>query len=147
MRRFTTRIRQDDGTSACGIELPFNPKEAFGRVRAPVIATIGGYSYRTMTCSMGGSYWIPLASKHREAAGVKPGQTVTVALAIDDSPREVEVPADLAAALREHSRAAAAWERLSYTHRREHVETITGAKKPETRARRIAKCLEMLGGP
>jgi hypothetical protein len=146
MQRFTARIQQDDGTAGCGIELPFNPKEVFGKARAPVVATIGSHTYRTTTCSMGGSFWIPLASKHREAAGVEPGQRVAVALELDESPREVETPADLAAALSEHPDAAAAWAKLSYTHRREHVEAITGAKKPETRARRIARCLGMLSG-
>jgi uncharacterized protein YdeI (YjbR/CyaY-like superfamily) len=33
---------------------------------------------------------------------------------------------------------------LAYTHKREHVLAIEGAKKPETRARRIEKALAML---
>ena len=55
----------------------------------------------------------------------------------------VEVPADLAAALAEAG-LREAFDRLSFSHRREHVNAITEAKKPETRARRIAKALELL---
>ena len=39
-----------------------------------------------------------------------------------------------------------AFDRLAYTHRKEHVRAIEEAKKPETRARRIEKALEMIGG-
>lgn len=38
------------------------------------------------------------------------------------------------------------WKALSYTHQREHVEAIEEAKKPETRARRIAAAVAMVGG-
>ncbi|MBK7403799.1 MAG: DUF1905 domain-containing protein [Phycisphaerales bacterium] len=144
MKRFSTRIKQDDGSAGCGIELPFDPKEAFGKVRAPVVATFNGYSYRTTVCAMEGSYWIPLARKHREGAKVEAGQKVTVTLELDDKPRVVEVPKDLALALAKDRKARDAWNALSYTHQREHAEAITGAKKPETRARRVAKALEML---
>ena len=37
-----------------------------------------------------------------------------------------------------------AWQSLAFTHKREHVEAIEGAKKPETRTRRIAKSVEMI---
>lgn len=33
---------------------------------------------------------------------------------------------------------------LSFSHRREHVNAINDAKKPETRIRRISRALEML---
>jgi len=36
------------------------------------------------------------------------------------------------------------FEKLSYTHRKEFILWIEEAKKPETRARRVAKTLEML---
>lgn len=39
-----------------------------------------------------------------------------------------------------------AFDALSYTHRKEHVRAITDAKKPETRAKRIAAMLDMLRG-
>lgn len=56
----------------------------------------------------------------------------------------IVLPADARAALAKDAAAQAAWERLSYTHRKEHAEAITGARKPETRARRIVKMVQML---
>jgi uncharacterized protein YdeI (YjbR/CyaY-like superfamily) len=70
-----------------------------------------------------------------------------VRIALDTGVRAVEVPADLAKAFKTHRAAAKRWEALSYTHRREYVEAITGAKKPETRARRIANALRVLENP
>jgi uncharacterized protein YdeI (YjbR/CyaY-like superfamily) len=62
----------------------------------------------------------------------------------DDRPREVALPDDLAAALADDEAAAAGYERLAFSHRREYTEWIEGAKKPETRARRVTRTLERL---
>jgi uncharacterized protein YdeI (YjbR/CyaY-like superfamily) len=92
---------------------------------------------------MGGERFVPLRTSHREAAGVSAGERVRVTLTRDDEPRVVAVPKDLAAALRKAG-ATAAWKRLSFTHQREHVEAILGAKKVETRARRVEACVKMV---
>jgi uncharacterized protein YdeI (YjbR/CyaY-like superfamily) len=63
----------------------------------------------------------------------------------DDEPRTVTAPDDLAAAVAAAGDdAKRAWERLSYTHKKEHVRAIEEAKRPETRARRIEKAIAML---
>jgi uncharacterized protein YdeI (YjbR/CyaY-like superfamily) len=54
------------------------------------------------------------------------------------------VPADLAAALKKNRKAAATFEKFSPSHRRDYVEWITGAKRDETRARRLATTIEWL---
>jgi uncharacterized protein YdeI (YjbR/CyaY-like superfamily) len=75
---------------------------------------------------------------------LKGGETIEVRVDLDTDKREVTPPADLVKAL---TAAAPAWERwqaLSYTHQREHVEAIEGAKKPETRTRRIESAIRML---
>lgn len=58
----------------------------------------------------------------------------------------VEVPEDLAAALalKRNAKARAAFEGFSPSHRREYVEWITGAKRAETRARRVQQTLAWL---
>lgn len=56
----------------------------------------------------------------------------------------VVLPSDAKAALAAAPKARAAYERLSYTHRREYVEAITSAKRPETRERRIATMMAKL---
>jgi uncharacterized protein YdeI (YjbR/CyaY-like superfamily) len=62
----------------------------------------------------------------------------------DDEPRAIATPPDLLKALSARKSAKAAWDKLSYTHRKEYIIAIEEAKKPETRARRIAKAVEMI---
>jgi uncharacterized protein YdeI (YjbR/CyaY-like superfamily) len=92
---------------------------------------------------MKGEYMVPVPKAFREAAGVSAGERITVEIEKDAEPRTVEVPADLAEAL-----AAAdlkeVFDRLSYTHRKEYVRAVEGAKRPETRARRVENTLRML---
>ena len=145
-RRFRAKVIQDDRTTGCGIELPFDPKEVFGKARAPVRVEIGDHSFRTTTFKMAGCWWIPLSKLNREAAGVAAGRTVTVVMSADTAPRTVEVPKDLAARLKRSAKARKAWDALSFTHRKEHAQTLESAKKPETRARRLEKILSGLTG-
>jgi hypothetical protein len=61
-----------------------------------------------------------------------------ISSAVDTARRTVRLPADLQRALKKDIRAAAAFKGLSFTHRKEYVLWILSAKKPDTRARRIA---------
>ena len=140
-RTFRTCILKDDKTTMTAVPLPFDPKEVFGKVRAPVIVTIGKHSYRSTVCLMGGACMVPLRRSNREAAGVRPGEAVRVTLKLDEAPRTVEPPADLARALRRGGMLQA-FRAMSFTHQREHAEAVEGAKKPETRERRIRLCVE-----
>jgi hypothetical protein len=143
---FRTTVVQS-GKTATGIEVPPDVIEALGAgKRPPVRVTINGFTYRSTVAVMGGKFMVGVNAENRAAAGVSGGDTVDVTLALDDQPRVVELPDDLAAALGRHDAAKAAFDRLSYTHKREHVMAIESAKKPETRQRRIAKALEQLGG-
>ena len=142
-RTFTATIVEDDDTSMGAIEVPFDPREVFGKVRAPVRVSIKGHEYRSTICSMGGCWWVPLRRSNREVAGVRAGYTVRVTLASYVSPRVVKTPRDLAVALWAAG-AGAAWHAMSYTHQKEHVEAIHAAKKPETRARRVENAVSMV---
>jgi hypothetical protein len=141
--RFETVI-QVEGKTATYFEVPLDVRAVFGRARPPVRVTIAGHTYRSTIAPYGGSYMLPLNRANRAAAGVAAGDAVTVELELDDEPRTVEVPDDVRAALAGDEEAAAAFERLSYTHQREYVEWITEAKREETRARRLAKTLDRL---
>ena len=57
---------------------------------------------------------------------------------------EVKVPEDLAAALKKDGKALTTFEGFAPGQRREYVEWITEAKRPETRAKRLATTLEWL---
>ena len=128
----------------CAIPVPFDPKEAFGKVRAPVRVTLNGYTYRSTIAAMGGKFFIPLRASNRIAAGVEGGEKVEVTIELDTEKREVKAPADLVAALRAVPPAWERWQKLSYSHQREHAEAVEEAKKPETRERRIANAVKAL---
>ena len=142
--RFRATV-QLNGKTATGIEVPDEAVAALGQgQRPPVKVTIGSYSYRTTVARMGGRFLISLSAENRTAAGVAPGDEVEVDLELDDAPREVEVPADLAAALGQDDAALANFEALPYSHRKEWVRWITEAKKPDTRTTRITKTVQSL---
>lgn len=130
--------------SAGFIELPFDPREKFGKVRAPVKVTVNGYTFRTTIAAMGGPPCIGIRTSYREAARLEGGETIEVRVALDDEERVVTPPADLVKALKAAPPAWERWRQLSYTHQREHAEAVEQAKKPDTRARRVAKAVEMV---
>jgi bacteriocin resistance YdeI/OmpD-like protein/uncharacterized protein DUF1905 len=134
-KTFTTTIVRDG--SMCFIPVTFDPKAVFGKVRAPVRVTVNGYTYASTIAAMGGPPCIPLRRSNRQAAGLEGGETLEVRLDLDTAVRTVKPPADLARALKAAPPAWQRWRELSYSHQREHAEAIEGAKKPETRARRI----------
>ncbi len=105
---------------------------------------LGGYAYRSTVGSMGGEAMLPLSTEHRAAAGVRAGDGVEVRLELDDQPREVVVPEDLAAALDAEPAARAYFDGLSPSARRHHVTQVEGAKPPEMRARRVERSLAAL---
>ena len=130
----------------CAIPISFDPKAVFGQVRAPVKVTINGYTFRSTIARMSGTTFIPLRKSNREAAAVAGGDRVQVRIASDDELRIVEVPEDLAKALKARPGLWKRWGTLSYTTRRECVESVLGAKKQETRERRIARVIERVAG-
>ncbi len=115
-----------------------------GAKRFPVVATVNGYNWRTTVSRMRGEFLLGLNRAVRQEAGVEAGDTVEVELELDTAPREVEVPEALANALAEDSGASAAFERLTYTHRKEYARWIDEAKRDETRQRRVTQALERL---
>ena len=146
MKRFRALLKQHGGGTATAINIPFDVPKAFGRRgRVAVRGTVNGVPYRSSIFRMGEApYFMVVNRRMREEGGLSAGQMVCVVMQRDDEPRTIEVPADLQAALDANRAAREAWARLSFTHQREHVESITEAKRPETRTRRIANAVERL---
>jgi hypothetical protein len=130
--------------SICFIPVNFDPKALFGKIRAPVKVTLNGYTYRSTIASMGSVTAIPLRKSNREAAGLAGGERIAVRIELDTEPREVDLPHDLARALRASKPRLKKWQSLSYTNQREKVEAIENAKKPATRARRLTSAIRAL---
>ena len=133
------------GKTATGIRVPDKVVEGLGAgKRPPVKVTFNGFTYRTTVAPMCGEYFIPVAAAIREASGASAGDMLTVTMELDTEPRTVEVPDVLARELAKDKKAAAAYEKLSYSSKKEMARSITEAKADDTRARRLTKALESL---
>ena len=108
------------------IEIPFDVREVSGKARPAVQARVNGHEFRSTVAVYGGRYWLGLNKQVREAAGVAPGDRVTVELELDTGERTVDLPDDLAQAIEEVG-VRGAFDSLSFTHRREHVEEYRAA--------------------
>ena len=143
MRFRTTVLRA--GKTATGIQVPDEIVDAMGSgKRPPVRVTINGYTYRSTIASMGARFMVGISAEVRDRAHVRGGDTVDVDVELDRSPREVEVPPDLAKALKRDAKARKAFDALSYSNKQRHVLSIEGAKTEETRQRRIDKAIQAL---
>jgi bifunctional DNA-binding transcriptional regulator/antitoxin component of YhaV-PrlF toxin-antitoxin module len=145
MKTFRAILEKDDQTSGTGVAMPFDVEKVFGtRGRVPVRGTINGFAFRSTLAPYGGRHYLPVNKALREGAGAQAGDRVEITLERDQEERVVTAPPDLVKALRANKAAQAAWDGLSYTHRREYVESIEEAKKPETRLRRLGNAVEAL---
>jgi hypothetical protein len=142
--RFRTTVELG-GKTATGMHVPPEVVEALGAGRKPPVrVTIGGHTYRSTVATRGGVYLLPISAENRAGAGVAAGDEVEVDVELDEAPREVQVPDDLATALAGDETARGSFESLPYSHRLRHVLAVEDAKTPETRSRRIDKALAML---
>lgn len=142
--RFRTTLQQE-GRTATGFQVPADVVAALGKgKRPPVRVTINGYTYRSTVAAYGDVSMLPLAAEHRAAAGVQAGDALDVDLELDEAPREVTVPEDLAAALAADATAQATWDGLSYSNKRWHVLNVEGTKNEDTRRRRVEKAVAAL---
>lgn len=126
--------------------IPFNVQETYGtRGQVKVKATIDGVPYRGSIAPMGGGKHILGVKKEiREAIGKTIGDTVHIVMEQDTKPRIVAIPEDFQQALENNPSAKKTFEKFAYTHRKEYVQWIESAKKPETRQRRIEKAVGMI---
>ncbi len=133
------------GKTATGIEVPDEVVQALGSGRRPSVnVTINGYTYRSTVAPYAGANLLPVSAEVRAGAGIAAGDVIEVTLTLDTEPRAVEVPADLATALRANPEADAFFASLSYSNQRGYTTWIEDAKKDETRQARVAKAVESL---
>ena len=95
--------RHGNGTA---LAVPVDVKATFGRVRAPVVVTVNGHTWRSTLMRYAGRDLLGISRANREAAGIAPG--------------------------------------AAFTHRREWVEWVEEAKRPETRERRLRGVVEQV---
>ncbi len=144
--RFKGEIIQHGNMDAGYVIFPFDVKKEFGAARVKIKASIDGVLYRGSLVPMGLKEGYPLLilKEIRKTINKTFGDEVSVVLEKDTEERTVEVPADLAKAFSRKKKLKDAFNNLAYTHKKEYVNYITDAKKPETRLRRVEKVLSMI---
>ncbi len=107
----------------------------FGRITAltdlPSDAKLMGYIKAAMKLNEAGVK--PVRDKMRRQGTKLPAATLS------------RTPTELGAVLKKDAKARATWERFPPGQRKEYVEWIVEAKRPETRERRVAQAVEWLG--
>lgn len=130
--------------NATGVEVPAAIVDGFGAgKRAPVIITINGHTWSSRIAAMRGQLLIGISGANRAACGIALGDEIEVKLELDETPRVVDVPPDLASALTK-AKVRKAFDTLSHSRQRQHVLAVEAAKTPATRERRITTVVEAL---
>jgi uncharacterized protein DUF1905/bacteriocin resistance YdeI/OmpD-like protein len=142
---FSVKLEGKAGSSVAWMNAPFDVPQLFGtRARVPVRGTINGFPFRSSLMPMGGCHGMAVNKAMRYGAGIKAGDTVRVVMERDDDQRSVEVPSALKKELSKNKTAQANWNKLSFTNQKEIALSISGAKQEDTRARRLAKAMDIL---
>ena len=142
------RIRAEllaTGGTTTGFAIPEEVVTALGGGGRPKVKVlVAGQEFRSSIARMGGRYWLGVSSERRAATGLTAGDEVELEITLDTEERALDVPEDLDLALAAVPAAKAFWDGLSYSKKQWHVLQVTGAKTAETRARRVARSVEML---
>lgn len=110
-----------------------------------VEGTINGHPFQaTLEPDGQKGHWLKVSKRMREAAGVGVGDVVPLEIIPVENEPEPRVPADLRKALAAVAKARVLWSAITPVARRDWIQWITSAKRPETRARRIDKACDML---
>ncbi|MEJ5170929.1 MAG: YdeI/OmpD-associated family protein [Fimbriimonadales bacterium] len=143
--RFDGRIERVGARAL--IPLPFEPREVWGdRGRYDVCGTIAGATYRGKVEFLEGRAWLPTGPAFLRDTGLLLGQTVSVEVGLE-GPNLKDLDPEFRAALESDPAARAAFESLNTFERKNLARSVDEAKRPETRARRIADALERLTQP
>jgi hypothetical protein len=142
---FESTLKQAPGMNATGIPVPDQVVAELGGAKNAAVAVkarkVGSgdewYEYRPSLATRGG-YILSFSSANRAASGFVAGDQLEVTIELDTAPRTVEIPDDLREALTAAGTLDALLA-LSYSKQRAFVESVTSAKTPETRTRRLDK--------
>lgn len=126
--------------------VPFDVAGVFGtRGQLRVRGTIDGEAFKSSMAPMGGGHHVlGLHKATREAVRKSYGDSVDVVIEPDVEERSVVVPDDFHKALAANHKASQTFAAFAYTHRKEYVQWIESARRPETRQRRIAEAVSRI---
>ena len=127
------------------LHFPFDLKETFGtRARVPVAGTINGFPFRSSIMPRNGKNIMCINKEMQAGAKVKPGETAHFVMQRDNQPRTVVIPSALKKALAAKPKAKAAFDKLSYSHKKEYALWVADAKQEATVQRRLKKLIPVL---
>ncbi len=128
------------------LAIPFDVHEVLGsRARVPVRGTLNGFPFRNSLLPNGdGTHSMAVNKQLLAGARAKAGDTVSAVMVLDTAERTVAVPRDLDAALRRTKAAGRAFAGLSHSGKKDFVDWIEQAKRPETRLRRLHDVVAMV---
>ena len=141
--RFSARLLRPTATEKIGsstlLTLPKNASTKLpSRGLTMVEGTINGIPFRAALEPNGkGSQCLRVNQAMHDAAGADAGDTVTVEITRAGEEPELRVPVDLRQALAADPLAQASWADITPLARRDWIFSISTAKQPETRRRRI----------
>ncbi len=141
-RRFRVAVA---GRPAGGISftIPFDPAVAWGeRDRYHVHGIVGRQPFRGPLTLSDGSWSVELGPAWCRAPGFGPGDEVEVELG-PEGPQSTALGEDVADAFAAEPAAARFFDSLPSFYRKNLVRWIEDAKRPETRAKRIAETVEL----
>jgi hypothetical protein len=135
----------NDYPTSAALTFPFSTLEVFGtKARVPVRFWVDGHEFRSSLAPMGGEHMMVFNLEMRQKTGYKAGDTIHIIMERDTEPRVVNVPDDVINVLKTSDTAYNKFMKYSYSHKKEVMDWINEAKRPETRQRRIQKLLESL---
>jgi bifunctional DNA-binding transcriptional regulator/antitoxin component of YhaV-PrlF toxin-antitoxin module len=146
MKQYTFKAKIEAGIGGgAAVIFPYNVEQEFGvKGQVPVKSTIDGVQYTGSLVKCGAaSHMLGVLKAIREQIGKGPGDFVEVIVWKDEEIRTVELPDEFEKLMKKEG-VLAAFEKLSYTHRKEYCRWIGEAKKEETRQARIEKSIQML---
>jgi hypothetical protein len=112
--------------------------------RINVLATVDGAEFRGTLLPSSHGHYLVYSQAMRKHCGKKIGGTVQVLLEVDNQPRELDLPHDVAAALTGSGAAMGKFACLPYYLRREEINKINAAKTLPTREKRINALIDKL---
>jgi hypothetical protein len=148
--RFSAKLFRPKATEKIGSwALLTLPKSASAKLPSRgmtmVEGTINSFPFRAALKPNGkGSHRLTVNKAMHDAAGADAEDTVTVEITRAGEELEIRVPKDLHKALAVAPLAQAGWEDITPMARRDWIFSISSAKQPETRRRRIEKACDML---
>lgn len=140
--RHATVVIEERPRGGVSASLPFDPAAAWGeRETYHVHGTLGRQPYRGALVEDRDGWRLELGPSWCRAPGFGPGDEVELIVA-PEGPQSTSMGEDVAAAFSREPEAARFFDSMPSFHRKNAARWLDAAKRPETRARRVAEIVD-----